>query len=400
MHKWVWILAIVLAASLAACDSADDQGEPTPTNSIDSQEMPTPIGPADDQAQPTPTAPADGQDRPTPTEPTDNQGAPMPSGASADMGSYTIMNETTGTRVIVTVENGVRRIMANGLPDHETGEFPNPGNPNSIGGQDYVYTFPAEPTVAAQPTFYNVPQLFGIAINGVRIDPFAAEWYQNDPASGWQLAALANPLGFDEHNAHVQPNGAYHYHGAPMALLTTDDRPELIGFAGDGFPIYGPYSYMDPADPASEVIELAGSYQIKNGTRPGGPGGTYVEDYEYLEGLGHLDQCNGRTGVTPEYPDGAYYYVATLSWPFFGRCFTGALADSFVVAPAGGGPAAPGGGPPVVDFEAAAAALGVTVQTLIAALGNQCPPDFATAAGLLGISEAALRDVMGAPPAP
>lgn len=71
------------------------------------------------------------------------------------------------------------------------------------------------------------------------VDPYAAECYQNDRNSGWQLAALANPLGFDENNAHVQPSGAYHYHGAPTALLTTDAAPGLVGFAGDGFPIYG-----------------------------------------------------------------------------------------------------------------------------------------------------------------
>jgi len=178
--------------------------------------------------------------------------------------------------------------VANGLPAPEAGEFPNAGNPNSITAQDYSYAFPAVPTVAGEPTFYNVPQPFGIAYNGVHLDPFAAEWFNNDPASGWQLAALANPLGFDENNAHVQPSGAYHYHGASMALTTTSDRSELIGWAGDGFPIYGPYGYRDPEDAGSEVIELSSSYQLKTGDRPDGPGGTYdgtyVEDYEFVTG--------------------------------------------------------------------------------------------------------------------
>ena len=322
-------------------------------------------------------------------------------------GSYTIMNETTGTEVTVTVENGVRTIVANGLPDHDTGEFPNAGNPNSISAQDYTYTFPAQPQVAAEPTFYNIPQPFGIAINGVLIDPFAAEWYNNDPTSGWQLAALANPLGFDGNNAHVQPNGAYHYHGAPMPLFTRKDRPELIGFAGDGFPIYGPYGYKDAADPNSDIIELKSSYRLKQGERPSGPegsyDGTYVEDYEYVEGAGDLDQCNGRTGVTPEYPDGTYYYVVTFNWPFFGRCFAGTIADSFVVELPGGATLDDRGRrrppPPArVDLQAAARKLGVTVEALTGALGDpRRRPDLAAAADQLGVTEVELRDALGLP---
>ena len=251
------------------------------------------------------------------------------------------MNETYGTEVVVTVEGGRRTIEPNGLPDHGTGEFPNAANPNSISAQSYSFTFPTEPQLASGSTAYNIPQPFGIAVNGVVLDPFAAEWYENDRNSGWQLAALANPLGFDEHNAHVQPSGAYHYHGAPTALLTTTDKPELIGFAGDGFPIYGPYGYDDPEIANSAVGPLASSYKLKSGTRPDGPGGdydgVYVEDYEFVTGSGDLDECNGRIGVTPEYPDGTYYYVAPLDWPFPGRCFFAGIADSFLLSGPPGG---------------------------------------------------------------
>ena len=47
------------------------------------------------------------------------------------------------------------------------------------------------------------------------------------------------------------------------------------------------------------------------------------QDYEYVEGLGDLDQCNGRFGVTPEFPEGIYYYVVTDDFPFFTRCLKG-----------------------------------------------------------------------------
>jgi hypothetical protein len=39
--------------------------------------------------------------------------------------------------------------------------------------------------------------------------------------------------------------------------------------------------------------------------------GKYFEDYEYSSGYGDLDQYNGRTCVTPEYPSGTYAYFIT-----------------------------------------------------------------------------------------
>ena len=53
------------------------------------------------------------------------------------------------------------------------------------------------------------------------------------------------------------------------------------------------------------------------------PMGAFTQDYEYVDGLGDLDQCNGRYGVTPEFPDGIYYYVVTDNFPFFTRCLKG-----------------------------------------------------------------------------
>src|SRR6185436_1469216 len=42
------------------------------------------------------------------------------------------------------------------------------------------------------------------------------------------------------------------------------------------------------------------------------PLGYYVEDYEYVAGLGDLDTYNGRFAVTPQYPTGTYAYYVTL----------------------------------------------------------------------------------------
>ena len=76
-------------------------------------------------------------------------------------GSYTIMNETTGTEVTVTVENGVRTIVANGLPDHDTGEFPKRRKPQPPSVLKTTPTrFQLNLRSAAEPTFYNIPSTF------------------------------------------------------------------------------------------------------------------------------------------------------------------------------------------------------------------------------------------------
>jgi hypothetical protein len=54
--------------------------------------------------------------------------------------------------------------------------------------------------------------------------------------------------------------------------------------------------------------------------------GSFRQDYEYVAGLGDLDQCNGRTGVTPEFPNGIYYYAITSTFPFVHRCLRGSTA--------------------------------------------------------------------------
>ena len=88
---------------------------------------------------------------------------------------------------------------------------------------------------------------FGLCINGVPFDPSAAEWYLGQRGSKWQYEPLAGAilLGVDANNAHVQPTGAYHYHGLPTALLDAlrvgpSRHSALVGWAADGFPAASP----------------------------------------------------------------------------------------------------------------------------------------------------------------
>ena len=94
----------------------------------------------------------------------------------------------------------------------------------------------------------------------------------------------------------------------------------IIGWAYDGHPIYGPYGYVDPENsaPFNEYKRIRSSYRVKTSRDAllsglSDPLGTYIEDYEYVEGLGDLDRYNGRFCVTPEYPNGTYCYFTTIT---------------------------------------------------------------------------------------
>ena len=108
------------------------------------------------------------------------------------------------------------------------------------------------------------------------------------------------------------------------------------------------------------MIEARGSYQLRSGSRASAPGGTYdgtfEQDYEYVAGLGDLDECNGREGVTPEYPDGTYYYVVTENYPYLPRMLRGTPDASFLYGPKGKSDQPGGAGAPLPpalrDFEA------------------------------------------------
>jgi hypothetical protein len=221
---------------------------------------------------------------------------------------------------------------------------------------------PLKPEKLAEPVPFRM-QPFGVAVNGVVFDPFAAEWWRGDPNSGWQYEPQSGAidLGLDDSNAHVQPNGAYHYHGIPHGLLKRlsqgEKRMTLLGWAADGFPIYAPLAHEKADDASSPLRSMKSGYRVKKGARPadGGPGGNYdgsfVQDYEWVAGQGDLDASNGRHGVTPEFPQGTYYYVLTDHYPYIPRQFAGKADGSFERrgpprGPGGFGFGPPGMGPP------------------------------------------------------
>ncbi|HEX4610116.1 MAG TPA: YHYH protein [Urbifossiella sp.] len=245
-------------------------------------------------------------------------------------------------RMSVTTKDGYRFISSNGIPDHETGSFPHRRCPNAMSEQRHEFRVPLSPSPAAATTPLRMHD-FGVGVNGIPFDPFAAEWWERDRSSGWQYDPMSNAinLGLDAGNAHVQPTGAYHYHGLPRLLMAklggTAGKMLLVGWAADGFPMYAETGHKTAADAKSPVVVLKSSYRLKPTDRPTGPGGphdgSFEQDYEYAAGLGDLDECNGRTGVTPEFPGGTYYYVVTAAYPYIPRHYRGTPDPSFFRRP-------------------------------------------------------------------
>lgn len=248
----------------------------------------------------------------------------------------------TDSKISIRIEGEDRILVANGISEHLTGEFPNSGNPNGITEQNYRFKIPANPVVTGEIIPLGLHD-FGLGLNGVPFDPIAAEWYLGDRNGGWQYEAMSGAveLGLDENHAHVQPSGAYHYHALPSFLLSdlhlsSEEHSPLIGWAADGFPIYALYGYSDSQDKGSRIVEKTSSYRLKEGHRPSGgnnPGGhydgTFVADYEYVKGAGTLDECNGQVTVTPEFPDGTYAYFLTDTFPVIPRCYKGTPSRDF-----------------------------------------------------------------------
>ncbi|MCF2857036.1 YHYH protein [Pseudoalteromonas sp. SMS1] len=240
-----------------------------------------------------------------------------------------------------------RQLTANGIPDHATGAFPNSGNPNTISEQNVSISYTLNPTKTDSTTTLGGPRgATGYVLNGVKIDANTAGSCDDSGNScslvgntgSWSIEALGQTsfdFGTDDNNAHVQPDGSYHYHGMPEGFIALKSGNEvamtLIGWAADGFPIYARYGYSEAENAESELKVMTGSYHLVENVSSNRPStsvyalGTFAQDWEYVAGSGDLDECNGRFGVTPEFPQGIYHYYATDSYPYFQRCVKGQL---------------------------------------------------------------------------
>lgn len=258
---------------------------------------------------------------------------------------YTILDAEYGTKTSVVIKNGYRIIETNALPNHKVGAFPNPGNPNSISAQKHTYKIPAEPKLSRQSKWARQP---GVALNGIKFEPETAERFVCETGEIYRIEAFQDlvDLGLDTNNAHVQPTGTYHYHGIPIGLVKALEPKEdlvLVGFALDGFPIY--YSLSGKYKPSFKLSQVLRTGDVCNYSNPHQsmdkilkdtrPDGTFVSDWEYVEGKGQLDECNGMD------INGEYAYFVTIEYPYMGRCLKGEFREERRGPPPGRRPNGP-----------------------------------------------------------
>ncbi len=150
--------------------------------------------------------------------------------------------------VIITFTDKHLVMKTHNLPNHPTAVFPDrtrftDGNPNFIQEKIDTWYIPLEPKVNDKHLAMNEKNAnralplgpIGVAVNGINfLYPFD-ETTERDAL--WRL---------DRCCGHPSPGQRYHYHKYPVCLNTPwfDDgqaHSPLIGFAFDGFPVYGPY---------------------------------------------------------------------------------------------------------------------------------------------------------------
>ncbi len=246
--------------------------------------------------------------------------------------------------VSISVSNGKCIFTSNSIPNHNF----NDGDSafvNQTQGVTETFEITTSPSVANNTTSLTLQRDNAIMLNGVKLDLLAAGCYGvSDGKTGcddsytnkaWRYDPMSpiNDFGTDTHNAHTQPDGAYHYHGNPNALfdqVNPATESPVIGFAADGYPIYGSYILEDEI-----VRKVTSSYILKSGNRKkkgdessgdfpaGSYNGEFIDDYKYVEGHGDLDQCNGMTH------NGVYGYYVTDSYPWVLNCFKGTPDSSF-----------------------------------------------------------------------
>lgn len=260
-------------------------------------------------------------------------------------------------------------VTATGIPAYPTGPF-NDGNPSQATNQNGIYKIPLNPIKNEGTSNATTGGNIGIFINGVALFDYrdGVAWNPNTnvPCGGpgnppcpggpkavndWNRDAIpAERAGFDCSKAHPAM-GNYHHHQNPSAFKLDKDvvseicnlydadglyaideekHSPLIGFAYDGFPIYGAYGYKN-ADGTGGITRIKSGYSLRDITKrnthadgstvSNGPDvsstyflGYFREDYEFVTqpSEDYLDVHNGRLCVTPEYPEGTYAYFATV----------------------------------------------------------------------------------------
>jgi hypothetical protein len=171
-----------------------------------------------------------------------NMTAWLRAGYKDEAGNIVTQDKFVPDNVVLTFKgDGFLTITSKNLPNHPTARFPG-YNPNYIQEMTRTYRLPLEPVINPDAVAVNEHDTnralpmgpIGVAVNGVVFfNPFDA---------GMQDASNI----MDYCCGHPTPFNQYHYHKYPICVNTPfvdkgDAPSQVIGFAFDGLPIYGPY---------------------------------------------------------------------------------------------------------------------------------------------------------------
>jgi hypothetical protein len=196
-------------------------------------------------------------------------------------------------------------------------------NPNTPSNQNFVYKITRNPVQNTGPLVTTPMGHIGVWNNGVSVFNSKDGMSYNNQGIWNQNAYIFEGVSFDNCLGHPAPNGEYHNHINPKCVYDPTDslnHSPIIGYAFDGFPIYGAYAYAN-TNGTGGIKRMKSSFTTTTtSTRVNGPNvsttypvGCYLEDYVFSSGLGDLDIHNGRFCVTPEYPAGIYAYFVTIN---------------------------------------------------------------------------------------
>lgn len=150
--------------------------------------------------------------------------------------------------------------------------------------------------------------------SGLKVKPNLKDWTLNECEKYGQ--SIINSGLLIGRNYHPNRNSFGVFNLTPdfksIFNITPGTHSPIIGWAYDGCPIYGPYAYQN-ADGTGEIVEMKSSYKK---VKAGPPTYDFIEDYQYDDGYGTLDEHNGRYCVTPDYPMGVYAYFASSTFPY------------------------------------------------------------------------------------
>lgn len=215
--------------------------------------------------------------------------------------SAAVRGTAWAANVTISHDDDSFRFQSDGIPDHALeAEYIMPDDfspcvPHPT--PDCSHIEPRATAIQANTLDYDIPTLprkvsdtYSLPFGPMGVIVSGSPVYNPYEGDGTTVAMNANftmmntqgqPVAFmDTCNGHPSPHPAelYHYHGLPGCVTARVDQPggpsHIIGFAFDGFPVYGDRDIDgQPIDPAT------------------------------------LDECNGLESPTPEFPDGIYHYV-------------------------------------------------------------------------------------------